>query len=378
MKVLILDTRPLRRGAQIFAHDLSNALISRRQLEVKKIYLYDVKQGELIDINPQDEVLGGNDQHITEKFPTVHPQLLHRLVKRINAFQPDVILLNGSRTLKYSAAANPFLRKKPKVVYRVIDSAAFWNNEGYKQLYYRRLVMPHIDGAVGVSAASLADMKQLHQFKKPTVVIHRAIDVDQFKTTPDRTTCRQELGINENVKIVVLLGNLTLQKRPDRFISLIHEIRKGVPQIRGWIIGDGPLRAQIEDQVNKLGVEENIVFYGYRKQVGKFLQAADLLFLTSDTEGLPGVVLEAAFFGVPAISTRVGGVAECIEDGQSGYIVPLWEQELFLDRAIALLNDEEMRNRMGRSARDKVLEAFTVDKIVNDYHRFFKHLVERI
>ena len=104
------------------------------------------------------------------------------------------------------------------------------------------------------------------------------------------------------------------------------------------------------------------------------MQSADLLFLTSDTEGLPGVVLEAAFFGVPTITSRVGGVSECIDDGESGFIVPLWAKAEFLARAFLLLKDDERRRQMGERAREKVLKEFTVETVVSKYYKFFSEI----
>lgn len=376
MRILFLDTRPLRRGAQIFISDLSNELI-RRGHDVKKVYLYEIKESGRLDLNSADEVLGGNDAHIFEKIPTIHPGLLKKLVHVINAFDPDILLLNGSRNLKYGSAAKPFLSKRIKLVYRVIDSASYWNPNFFKQLYYRIFVLSGMDGAVGVSEKSLTDMISLHKFKKPAVAIHRAIDPEKFSAIIDREHSRRGLGADNASQIVCLLGNLTKQKRPDRFVNVVKELVAKNPSVRGWIVGDGPLKEEVVQQIKQENLENHIKLWGYQKDVVPYLSASDLLLLPSDTEGLPGVVLEAAFVGVPTVSTEVGGVRECITDGASGYIVPNFDFDLFVLRASELLSDRHLYESFSKEARKRVEEGFTISSVGDKYIDFFKRLISK-
>jgi hypothetical protein len=189
MKLLFLDTKAIRRGAQVFLDDLSHQFLEKG-VEVKKVYLYEYNDAVKLDLLPQDVELNGNEHHFFEKVPTIHPKLLHQFIQCVREFQPDVILLNGSRTLKYGAAAKKFLPTKTKLVYRIIDSPKFWNRNPFKKWYYRNLVLSQIDAAVGVSAASLNDMVSLHGFSKPTTVIHRAIDENKFHPLPDKQESR--------------------------------------------------------------------------------------------------------------------------------------------------------------------------------------------
>src|SRR5690606_992105 len=157
-----------------------------------------------------------------------------------------------------------------------------------------------------------------------------------------------KLGLKDSDELLLFLGNLTSQKRPDRFIQIIQELAKTRPNIRGLLVGDGGMRKELEYQVSGIKYQEKgnegvgirtkrqearrekqetsseshesivrgfISFEGYQSDVSPFLAAADLLVLTSDTEGLPGVILEAAYFSVPAVATDVGGIRECLVDG---------------------------------------------------------------
>jgi len=96
--------------------------------------------------------------------------------------------------------------------------------------------------------------------------------------------------------------------------------------------------------------------------------------LTSDTEGLPGVVPEAGFFEVPAVASNVGGISECIKDGVSGFIVEKDQIDDFIEKTIYLLQNICIRNAMGLSAREIALKDFDISNISKQYSDFFNYL----
>jgi hypothetical protein len=178
LRILFLDTRPIRRGAQVFVHELMHRF-SLEGLPVRRIFLYEENNYEQLPLDEHDLVLPFRDNHIYEKFPTIQPKLVKNLAREIKMFAPEVILCNGSRTLKYAAVVKKcYPSIKAKWVYRVIDSALFWNKRLLTKYYYKHFVIPSMDGAVGVSQKSLDEMIQHYGFNKPSVCIPRAIDVD--------------------------------------------------------------------------------------------------------------------------------------------------------------------------------------------------------
>lgn len=373
MKLLFLDTKPIRRGAQVFVDDLSQHF-HEDGIVIKKVYLYAYHESVKLNLLDQDTELNGNENHIFEKIPTIHPTLLLRLIKTINAWNPDYVLLNGSRTLKYGAAAKPFLYKNTKLIYRIIDSPKFWNRSVLKQFYYRKLILSNIDAAVGVSQASLNDMVALHGYSKPTTVIHRAIQENKFRNVPSKENCRTKFKIDPKDNVLLFLGNLTPQKRPDRFVEIIKLVKQNFPEIKAWIVGDGVLRKETEELVKKYDLQNNITFWGYQQNVTELISASDLLVLSSDTEGLPGVVLECGYLGVPAVSANVGGINECLENGKTGYVVQTQNPVDYARYIVELLNDEDKRKTMGLLSMNKVKSGFTMDMVSEKYLQFFHSL----
>jgi glycosyltransferase involved in cell wall biosynthesis len=131
----------------------------------------------------------------------------------------------------------------------------------------------------------------------------------------------------------------------------------------------------LRQMAKDLDVERRTSFFGNQAEVGSFLSAADLLLSTSDTEGLPATILEAAYMGLPVVATRVGGVAECIEDGRTGMLVEEGDESTFAKAVLTLALDNERRRAMGNNASAKARKEFTIDRVANRYLEFYRRLM---
>jgi len=372
LKILFLDTSPIRRGAQVFITELSDYL-SRNGHETFRLYLYTFdKSAAKLPIRSQDLELNFESKSLFEKVPTIQPMLLAQIIHHIRVISPDVILLNGSRTLKYGTAAKQFLPKNIKWVSRIIDNPEFWNSGKFTHWYYKNLIIPQLDATVGVSKASLNSMISHYNFTKPSQVIHRAFDPDKFKNAPSREAARRDLSLGESDEVLLFLGNLTAQKRPDRFIAIIQKLLETRPNLKALLVGDGDLGAEIRSLISSSNPQ--ILFFGYQEDVSPYLAAADLLVLTSDTEGLPGVVLEAGYFGVPTVAAEVGGIRECLIDGETGILIPDRTVERFVGAIDVLLSDPSTRQLMGKRAKELVLKNFKIEEVAEKYLSFFREL----
>lgn len=393
MRILILDTSPIRRGAQVFASELATHLKTLGN-EVSRVYLFQVDEKETVQLGVTDKVLSFYEKNWLEKIPSFQPFLLNQLRKEIQFFQPDVILCNGSKNLKYGALLKLFgWHSGSKLVGRFIDDAVFWNPGGIKKQSYSFWISK-FDGLIGVSQASLQSVQDHYQFKKPARVIHRAFDSSKFSHAPNRLAARNQLGLEEKEEVLLFLGNLTQQKRPDRFIDIVSKLIKTRPNLKALIVGDGPLRENLVNQVSRikyqvsrkimglnteksniLYLDTRVFFLGYKQDVAPYLAASDLLILTSDTEGLPGVVLEAAYFGVPTVSTEVGGIKECLIDGETGFLVSSKSIEDFCEKIDYLLDHQDLRKTMEAKAKTFISKNFKMDQVANQYLNFFSSLI---
>jgi glycosyltransferase involved in cell wall biosynthesis len=378
MKVLQIVSKPQRRGAEVFAFELSKEL-RLRNVELRTVYLYTLGGDQGLPILDCDVCLDGEEDALTEKVPGVQSTLVRGVLAEIRRFGPDIVQANGSRTVKYGAMARLSERQRHRwqLVYRNIDMPTFWNRRLHKVLVYRHIFMRQVAGVVGVSRRSLEQVAQLYHPTAPMVVIYNGIDASKLTSAASRVSVRERFGVKDEEVIVLFVGGLVAQKRPDRFMRVFRDVVDEVSSARAWIVGDGPLRSDAMSLASRLQLEDRCTFFGYRTDVGDLMGAADVLLVTSDTEGIPAAVLEAAFLGLPSIATNVGALDECIEHGKSGMLVdPPFESNL-ADEVVRLARNREIRAEYGRHARAAARSQFTMDRIADEYLRFYTYVAGR-
>jgi glycosyltransferase involved in cell wall biosynthesis len=169
--------------------------------------------------------------------------------------------------------------------------------------------------------------------------------------------------------VIGAIGRFSVGKRLDLVVRTLPEL----PDVTAVLVGDGPERAAVERLTHDLGVGERVVFTGWRSDARALLSTFDALVLPSSYEGLPLVILEAMFAGVPVVATDVGSVSEAIRDGETGRTVPVDDLDLLVG-AIRDVLDPATGERLGARARVLAREAFTVERMVRDYDRLYREL----
>ncbi|MCP4677574.1 MAG: glycosyltransferase [Deltaproteobacteria bacterium] len=137
---------------------------------------------------------------------------------------------------------------------------------------------------------------------------------------------------------LLYLGRLSVEKGPDVLLQSLTLLGKSVPY-RLTILGDGPLRSTLEQQVEKAGLQDTVRFLGFKSSIQADLMAADVLVMPSRTEGLPMALIEATAAGKPVVATRVGGIPEIIEDGVTGLLAAPDNPEELADRLEKMFGD---------------------------------------
>jgi glycosyltransferase involved in cell wall biosynthesis len=150
---------------------------------------------------------------------------------------------------------------------------------------------------------------------------------------------------------VLFVGRLIFNKGPQYFLDAVPEVLARFPDTRFQIIGDGPMAPDLQRRVQRLNLQASVEFLGQREDVAELLREASMLVRPSLSEGLPLVALEGMASGLPVIATRVGGTAEVVEDGVTGFVLRPAEVDLVADRINRLLADPALRRQMGASGR---------------------------
>jgi len=183
----------------------------------------------------------------------------------------------------------------------------------------------------------------------------------------DKFEVRKEAIIGADDPFLLAVGRLVYSKAHEILIAAMPIVLKKFPNAKVGICGDGILRPKLEEQISSLGLSDSVKLLGQSDHVEKFLASADVFVMPSLWEGLPIALLEAMSAGLPVIATKVEGVEELIAEGEHGFLVPTGNPEALADAIIKLLAAPQLRHKMGRAARSKVMELYTAERMCEHY-----------
>lgn len=181
-------------------------------------------------------------------------------------------------------------------------------------------------------------------------IIHCGVEPDWFEP-------RHHDGTG---KRLIFVGRLAAVKGIPVLLDAIAQLRDRHPDIELVLAGDGPDRAWIENEARESGIQNHVRITGYLSQdrVREELRSSDVFVMASFAEGVPVVLMEAMASGLPVVATRIAGIAELVDDGESGFLTSPGDVDALVARVDLLLGDAALRNRMGAAGRAKVESDF--------------------
>jgi L-malate glycosyltransferase len=226
---------------------------------------------------------------------------------------------------------------------------------------------------IAVSADVMQSIKK-HKpaLKADALTILNGVDTSFF--SPDykpETDVRVQFKIPSDAPVIGTIAVFRFQKRLDLWLSLAKQIRIKQPNVHFIIVGDGPLRTEIHQKANELGLEDVVHFSGLQTEVRPYLAAFDLYMMTSVFEGLPIAMLEAMSSACPVISTDAGGIKEVIRNNENGLLCGVDEPGRLVDFAVSLLNDLPRRKQIGLQGRKRITEKFSMEKMVKELEQVY-------
>lgn len=339
-RTLIVVASTRRRGAEIEGLQLCEEL--RRlgfEAEVRALVAAAAADGGLAV-----EALGGHPRS---------PLTLWRLRRVARRF--DVVVAYGSVTL--AACAIGLLGSRVPFVYRSIGDPEQWVR-GRLHRFRTGVLFRRAARVVALWPQAAADLGRLYRVSNDRLsVIPNARPADCLSppTVEQREAARRALEVPKNAHVVAMIGSLSEEKQVDLAIRAIAK----VPEVILLIAGGGPLRMAFEALARELA-PSRVRFVGVTDSPTEVLHASDLLLLTSRTEGMPGVVLEAGLCALPTVSTSVGAIDELVEHGVSGQIVPASDVDLIAE---AIRSVVPVAAEMGARARIRMSDRFTWDVV---------------
>jgi glycosyltransferase involved in cell wall biosynthesis len=191
-----------------------------------------------------------------------------------------------------------------------------------------------------------------------------------------RVEARRQLGVSDDAFVVGWVGRMTAVKRTDDVVRALRGLIDRDVDAYLCLVGDGPDRDHLERYAHELGVVKRCLFLGYQQDVAQFYGAIDALLLPSVNEGTPVSVIESLAAQRPAVATRVGGTPDVIRDGVDGFLVDVGDADALSDRLAELAADPERRARMGAAGRERVLERYAVERLVDDIDGLYRSLLD--
>lgn len=212
----------------------------------------------------------------------------------------------------------------------------------------------------------------------PVRTIPNGVDVDRFRPDPQRgVALRSRMGIPADVPLVGTVAVFRTQKKLDDWLHAARVLVETHSDAHFLVVGDGPLREELEQLVRRLGLLDRVTFPGLQTDVRDHLAAMDVYMMSSIFEGLPIALLEAMAMGVPPVVTNVGGIGEVVEDRTSGLLTEPGDPERLAGLASLLLDDRDLRGAMGAAARSRVESQYSVRRMSDDIHEMYLELVEQ-
>ncbi len=367
MKILQLVTKRQYRGAEVFAANLSGELIKLGH-EILFVGLYKN------DINILEVPGAVNIDLVKKKEGSFSLQVVQELRKTILETKPDVIQCNGSDTLKYMVAVS-FLIPKVPILYRNISMISEWVSKGVKRKLYKK-VFSRISHVSSVGEEAIEDFIRTFNYpREQTSVIRRGIPLKQVDGDFHSKKLRTELGLERADKIVMHIGNFSPEKNHEFLLDIFEEIKDHRPGIKLVCVGNGILFDTIKNEINRRNLQSTIYLLGFRKDIPEVLAASDCFVLASKVEGVPGVILEAGTQKKPAIATNVGGVSEVLIDGKTGFLIEDFDKEVFKEKLLEVLLNEDLRLNLGENAYDMVLNEFNPLKNARKFEELYRKLI---
>lgn len=351
-KIMLVVSSNRRRGAEVFGERLTSGLRARGW-NASMASLTTDRDGPFVEAVPVSP-------RSTSDLGGLKRDVVTSLRNHLRAERPDVVFANGGATLKYVAAAIVGLPRAPTIVYASIGEPRYWLR-GMRHRLLHRFLHSRADWIVAVSQMT-ADQLVSDLGVDPTKVrvAHTGIPADFLDV-------ERSHDAGDDTLHLMFLGALSKEKDPLSALDLLDRLP---PELNATLrfVGAGPMTAQVEQAIVDRDLTERVEMVGSVLDVRPHLAWADALILTSQTEGFPGAVLEAAAAGVPTFGFAAGGTAETMIPGSTGVVVPVGDLDALANAIAAAASERDTLRSMGDGARRLVSERFLVEHSVSRHH----------
>ncbi|MGJ3236238.1 glycosyltransferase family 4 protein [Marivirga sp.] len=359
MKILQIIQKPQLRGAEIFACQLSEELQTLGH-SIDILYLFG-NENQRLEYDLNFQALSATQSKRFWDF-----KAYKKLADIIDREDYDIVQANAGDTLKYAAISKRLYNWKAKLVFRNANKMSSFI-QSKPHLWLNQFFLSQMDFAISVSENCRKDLIQLFPKAKDISATGTIGTFDFSHLIPYKKPVYNKVWIN--------VGSFVKEKNHNFLLDIFTEYLKEDQENELWLIGDGPLRNQLEEQAKNLGIDQNIKFWGYQNKAVAYIKAADIMVMPSKIEGLPGVILEALSCGKPVIVSAVGGIPEVVHNDQNGYVVKDFDKAAYVAKVKKVLNNQNLRKKMSQNAQKLIQEEFLMPKIAKHFESIYKEII---
>jgi glycosyltransferase involved in cell wall biosynthesis len=309
--------------------------------------------------------------------PLHDSRALLSLIRLARAFKPDIVHTHTAKAGFLGRQAALAVRPRPAIVHTYhghVLEGYFGAAKARLYLELERALARVSDRLIGVSQATVEDLVRLGVAPPEKFsVLPLGLDLAPL-AEPDAAlgpASRAELGVGAGETLLVFVGRIVPIKRLDLLLRAFAQARESEPRLRLAVVGDGDERPELERQAAGLGVAADVLFLGYRRELRPLFAAADVAVLSSDNEGTPVSLIEAAAAGLPAVATDVGGVREVVGE-ETGIVVPRGDAAALAGAIAEMAADPQRRERSGRAARQRALSRYGAERLIGDIDALYR------
>lgn len=258
-----------------------------------------------------------------------------------------------------------------RIIFRLARVPVIYTEHNKQERYHfltrwmNRLTFNWQRAAIAVSNDVAESIQKNIKPRIPVYEILNGVNTESFqRDVISGQRMRKELSIPEDAVVVGTVAVFRFQKRLKEWLEVFAAAAQHNSSMVGIIVGDGPLRQEVEQHRKALGLEDKVIFAGLQTEVKPWYNAMDVFMMTSVFEGLPIALLEAMSMECAVVTTDAGGIKEVIRHEQEGLMVSVTEWEKLAAEIGRLSDDKELRKRLGKAARERVVEGFSLKRMV--------------
>jgi len=297
---------------------------------------------------------------------------IRRLRREINRLQIDIV-----HAFMIRAAILGVMAARGSVCKTVLTSR---RNVGhwYTPLYVRvfRFLNRRTTRIVANSESAKRAAMEIESAPESKIdVLYNGVDSSWFSVAPNLSVL-DRMGIARESRVVGIVANYRPVKDLEMFLAAAALIAAHEPRAVFLLVGQGPLRAQLGEAAQRLGIASKVFFTDGNESVPGCLPLMEVACLSSRNESFSNAILEYMAAGLPVVATDVGGNREAIVEGVTGFLTPPKDSAAFAKAVISLLDNRSLRDQMGQSARERCRERFSMEACVHRLEKYYESLLD--